>query len=73
MDAIVLLCVLKGGFQFCQDLMTNLKDMNKSCGRSIQMCLDFMRLKSNEMNEELGQAKVYALFHKGLLLKTYFR
>ena len=57
-ESVVLLCVLKGGFQFTQDLMNTLNAMNRTSGRSIQFNLDFLRLKSNYTNEELGKVKV---------------
>ena len=43
---IVALCVLKGGYQFFTDLLGFIKGYNASSGRSFQMHVDFIRLKS---------------------------
>jgi len=45
-ESMTILCVLKGGFRFCQDLMHYISALNRNSGRSIQMGVDFIRLKS---------------------------
>ncbi|XP_012672968.1 phosphoribosyltransferase domain-containing protein 1b [Clupea harengus] len=43
---IVVLCVLKGGFQFCADLLECIKALNRNSNKSLPMRVDFIRLKS---------------------------
>lgn len=45
-ESMTILCVLKGGFKFGQDLMEYIKTINRNAGKSIQLGLDFIRLKS---------------------------
>ncbi|XP_076151452.1 phosphoribosyltransferase domain-containing protein 1b [Alosa pseudoharengus] len=43
---IVVLCVLKGGYQFCADLVECIKALNRNSNKSLPMRVDFIRLKS---------------------------
>ncbi|XP_061878619.1 phosphoribosyltransferase domain-containing protein 1b isoform X3 [Entelurus aequoreus] len=43
---IVVLCVLKGGYQFCADLVDKIKALSCSSDRTIPMRVHFIRLKS---------------------------
>ncbi|KAM9322250.1 hypoxanthine-guanine phosphoribosyltransferase-like [Pholidichthys leucotaenia] len=43
---IVVLCVLKGGYQFCADLVDEIKALSCSSDRTIPMRVHFIRLKS---------------------------
>ncbi|KAI5612558.1 phosphoribosyl transferase domain containing 1 [Silurus asotus] len=43
---IVVLCVLKGGHQFCADLVERIQVLNRNSKRSLLMTVDFIRLKS---------------------------
>lgn len=43
---IVVLCVLKGGYQFCADLVERIKALNSNSNRTIPMRVHFIRLKS---------------------------
>ncbi|XP_041100105.1 phosphoribosyltransferase domain-containing protein 1-like isoform X3 [Polyodon spathula] len=43
---IVVLCVLKGGYTFCVDLVEYIKVLSRNSNRSIPMRVDFIRLKS---------------------------
>ena len=36
-EPVTLLCVLKGGFRFCQDLMTSISELNRSSGMLIKL------------------------------------
>lgn len=45
-DPLVALCVLKGGYQFFTDLLDYIKTYHSTGGRSFQMQVDFIRLKS---------------------------
>lgn len=48
---IVVLCVLKGGYQFCSDLMDYIKAFNRHASKSVPMRVDFIRLKSYEVSQ----------------------
>uniref|UniRef100_A0A3P8SAM2 Phosphoribosyltransferase domain-containing protein 1 n=1 Tax=Amphiprion percula TaxID=161767 RepID=A0A3P8SAM2_AMPPE len=43
---IVVLCVLKGGYQFCADLVDRIKALSRNSNRTIPMRVHFIRLKS---------------------------
>uniref|UniRef100_A0AAQ4NR20 Phosphoribosyltransferase domain-containing protein 1 n=1 Tax=Gasterosteus aculeatus aculeatus TaxID=481459 RepID=A0AAQ4NR20_GASAC len=43
---IVVLCVLKGGYRFCVDLVDRIKSLSRNSDRSIPMRVHFIRLKS---------------------------
>ncbi|KAF5890524.1 hypoxanthine-guanine phosphoribosyltransferase-like [Clarias magur] len=43
---IAVLCVLKGGHQFCSDLVDRIQVLNRHSSRSLPMTVDFIRLKS---------------------------
>ncbi|XP_028832463.1 phosphoribosyltransferase domain-containing protein 1b [Denticeps clupeoides] len=43
---LVVLCVLKGGYQFCSDLVEHIKQLSKNSDTSLPMRVDFVRLKS---------------------------
>lgn len=43
---IVILCVLKGGYKFCADLVEHLKNISRNSDRFVSMKVDFIRLKS---------------------------
>ena len=43
---IVVLCVLKGGYQFCADLVDRIKALSRNSSRTIPMRVHFIRLKS---------------------------
>lgn len=43
---IVVLCVLKGGYKFCADLVEHLKNISRNSDRFVSMKVDFIRLKS---------------------------
>lgn len=43
---IVVLCVLKGGHQFCSDLVERIQVLNRNSSKSLPMTVDFIRLKS---------------------------
>lgn len=43
---IVVLCVLKGGYQFCADLVDKIKALSCNSDRTIPMRVHFIRLKS---------------------------
>ncbi|XP_012914394.1 phosphoribosyltransferase domain-containing protein 1 isoform X3 [Mustela lutreola] len=43
---IMILCVLKGGYKFCADLVEHLKNISRNSDRFVSMKVDFIRLKS---------------------------
>lgn len=43
---IVVLCVLKGGYQFCADLVDCVKVLCRNSNKTLPMRVDFIRLKS---------------------------
>lgn len=43
---IVVLCVLKGGYQFCADLVDRIKALSCNSNQTIPMRVHFIRLKS---------------------------
>ncbi|MBN3302672.1 HPRT phosphoribosyltransferase, partial [Amia calva] len=43
---IVVLCVLKGGYKFCADLVEFIKVLSRNSNKSLLMRVDFIRLKS---------------------------
>ncbi|XP_046371046.2 hypoxanthine-guanine phosphoribosyltransferase isoform X5 [Haliotis rufescens] len=50
-EAIVGLCVLKGGYKFFTDLLDKLKALNRNSEVSVPMAVDFIRLKSYRISE----------------------
>eukprot|EP00079_Xenopus_tropicalis_P036230 XP_017950001.1 PREDICTED: phosphoribosyltransferase domain-containing protein 1 isoform X2 [Xenopus tropicalis] len=42
---ITVLCVLKGGYRFCTDLVEHIKNLSRNSERFISMRVDFIRLK----------------------------
>ncbi|XP_059173176.1 hypoxanthine-guanine phosphoribosyltransferase-like isoform X1 [Physella acuta] len=45
-EPIVGLCVLKGGYKFFTDLVDKIQILNRNSGHSVQLAVDFIRLKS---------------------------
>ncbi|KAG8443275.1 hypothetical protein GDO86_011902 [Hymenochirus boettgeri] len=43
---ITVLCVLKGGYRFCTDLVEHIKNLSRNSERFISMRVDFIRLRS---------------------------
>uniref|UniRef100_F6PPI4 Hypoxanthine phosphoribosyltransferase n=2 Tax=Ciona intestinalis TaxID=7719 RepID=F6PPI4_CIOIN len=52
------LCVLKGGYQFFNDLIHFLKQLNANTNRSCQLSIDFIRLKSYSDDQSTGTVRV---------------
>lgn len=51
---IVVLCVLKGGYKFCADLVEHIKNLSRNSERFISMKVDFVRLKSYCVSNEFA-------------------
>ncbi|XP_036377823.1 hypoxanthine-guanine phosphoribosyltransferase [Megalops cyprinoides] len=71
---IVVLCVLKGGYKFCADLVEFIKALSRNSNRSLLMRVDFIRLKSylNDHSTEdlhiLGGEDLSVLTGKNVLI-----
>ncbi|XP_061653878.1 phosphoribosyltransferase domain-containing protein 1b isoform X1 [Phyllopteryx taeniolatus] len=71
---IAVLCVLKGGYQFCADLVDKIKTLSCSSDRTIPMRVHFIRLKSylNDQSTEdlhiLGEEDLSFLAGKNVLI-----
>lgn len=50
---IMVLCVLKGGYKFCADLVEHLKNISRNSDRFVSMKVDFIRLKSYRVSYDL--------------------
>ncbi|KAB0382978.1 hypothetical protein FD755_004895 [Muntiacus reevesi] len=48
---IMVLCVLKGGYKFCADLVEHLKNISRNSDRCVSMKVDFIRLKSYRIEQ----------------------
>ncbi|KAG8138879.1 putative Hypoxanthine phosphoribosyltransferase protein [Naja naja] len=46
---IMVLCVLKGGYKFCADLVEHIKNLSRNSERFISMKVDFVRVKSYQL------------------------
>nr|XP_055059000.1 phosphoribosyltransferase domain-containing protein 1b isoform X1 [Misgurnus anguillicaudatus] len=71
---IVVLCVLKGGYQFCADLVERIKVLCCNSSKTLPMRVDFIRLKSylNDQSTEdlhiVGAENLSALSGKNVLI-----
>jgi len=57
-EAIVGLCVLKGGYKFFTDLFNKMQLLNRNTDKSVPISVDFIRLKSYENEKSTGSIKV---------------
>ncbi|XP_027697419.1 phosphoribosyltransferase domain-containing protein 1 [Vombatus ursinus] len=55
---IIVLCVLKGGYKFCADLVENLKNISRNSDTFVSMKVDFIRLKSYQNDQALGDMQI---------------
>ncbi|PNI61093.1 PRTFDC1 isoform 2 [Pan troglodytes] len=55
---IMVLCVLKGGYKFCADLVEHLKNISRNSDRFVSMKVDFIRLKSYRLRARLKRATI---------------
>lgn len=56
---IMVLCVLKGGYKFCADLVEHLKSISRNSDRFVSMKVDFIRLKSYRVSYVLLRFSLY--------------
>jgi hypoxanthine phosphoribosyltransferase len=57
-EAIVGLCILKGGYKFFTDLLDKIQVLNRNSGQSVQLAVDFIRLKSYVNDSSTGSIEV---------------
>uniref|UniRef100_W5M6I3 Phosphoribosyltransferase domain-containing protein 1 n=1 Tax=Lepisosteus oculatus TaxID=7918 RepID=W5M6I3_LEPOC len=75
---IVVLCVLKGGYKFCADLVEFIKVLSRSSDKSLLMRVNFIRLKSycNDQSTEdiqiIGGDDLTVLTGKDVLLLNIY-
>jgi len=50
-EPVVAICILKGGYRFFADLCDKIQAIGRNSERSIPMSLDFIRLRSYEVNQ----------------------
>uniref|UniRef100_A0A8C0V0W3 Hypoxanthine phosphoribosyltransferase n=1 Tax=Cyanistes caeruleus TaxID=156563 RepID=A0A8C0V0W3_CYACU len=55
---IVVLCVLKGGYKFCADLVEHFKNLSRNSERFISMKVDFVRLKSYHNDQSMQDMQI---------------
>ncbi|XP_036616887.1 phosphoribosyltransferase domain-containing protein 1 [Trichosurus vulpecula] len=55
---IMVLCVLKGGYKFCADLVENLKNISRNSDTFVSMKVDFIRLKSYQNDQALDDMQI---------------
>jgi hypoxanthine phosphoribosyltransferase len=59
--SLVLLCVLKGGHQFFADLISAIKRQNVGRSASLQLCLEFIKVKSYVNDQSTGNVQISGL------------
>ncbi|KAK7011575.1 hypoxanthine-guanine phosphoribosyltransferase-like isoform X3 [Biomphalaria glabrata] len=57
-EPIVGLCVLKGGYKFFTDLVDKIQILNRNSRQSVQLAVDFIRLKSYVNDSSTGSIEV---------------
>eukprot|EP00111_Clytia_hemisphaerica_P004066 TCONS_00011653-protein len=57
-ESLKILCILKGGYQFCNDLTHYIKALNRGSGKSIQLGIDFLRVKSYKNDQSSGEVNI---------------
>ncbi|KAM4706075.1 phosphoribosyltransferase domain-containing protein 1 [Rhinophrynus dorsalis] len=71
---ITVLCVLKGGYRFCTDLVEHIKNLSRNSERFISMRVEFIRLrgycndKSTEELQIIGGEELSKLNGKNVLI-----
>lgn len=66
---IMVLCVLKGGYKFCADLVEHLKNISRNSDRCVSMKVDFIRLKSYRVSYDLLHFD-YMMFRMNSVIKA---
>uniref|UniRef100_A0A8C6HTA8 Phosphoribosyltransferase domain-containing protein n=1 Tax=Mus spicilegus TaxID=10103 RepID=A0A8C6HTA8_MUSSI len=55
---ILVLCVLKGTYKFCADLVEHLKNISWNSDRFVSMKVDFIRLKTHKNDWSMGEMQI---------------
>ncbi|XP_062067454.1 phosphoribosyltransferase domain-containing protein 1 isoform X1 [Lepus europaeus] len=55
---LMVLCVLKGGYKFCADLVEHLKNISRNSDQFVSMKVDFIRLKSYRNDQSMGEMQI---------------
>ncbi|NP_001087060.1 phosphoribosyltransferase domain-containing protein 1 [Xenopus laevis] len=55
---ITVLCVLKGGYRFCTDLVEHIKNLSRNSERFISMRVDFIRLKCYRNDQCMDEMQI---------------
>ncbi|XP_013908459.1 PREDICTED: phosphoribosyltransferase domain-containing protein 1 [Thamnophis sirtalis] len=55
---IVVLCVLKGGYKFCADLVEHIKNLSRNSEKFISMKVDFVRVKSYQNDQSTEDTRI---------------
>ncbi|XP_037693809.1 phosphoribosyltransferase domain-containing protein 1 isoform X5 [Choloepus didactylus] len=55
---VMVLCVLKGGYKFCADLVEQLKNISRNSDRFVSMKVDFIRLKSYRDDQSIEEMQI---------------
>ncbi|XP_069504261.1 phosphoribosyltransferase domain-containing protein 1 [Ambystoma mexicanum] len=55
---ITVLCVLKGGYRFCADLVEHIKNLSRNSERFISMRVEFVRLKSYCNDQSMEEMQI---------------
>ncbi|XP_029444535.1 phosphoribosyltransferase domain-containing protein 1 [Rhinatrema bivittatum] len=55
---ITVLCVLKGGYKFCADLVEHIKSLSRNSDKFISMRVDFVRVKSYCNDQSMEEMQI---------------
>nr|XP_036861930.1 phosphoribosyltransferase domain-containing protein 1 [Manis javanica] len=55
---IMVLCVLKGGYKFCMDIVAHLKNTGQNSDRFVSIKVDFIRVKSYRNGHSMGEMQI---------------
>lgn len=53
-EPLAVLCILKGGYKFCADLVDKITQMNRIAQMSVPLMVDFIRLHSYQVTTVSG-------------------
>lgn len=56
---IMVLCVLKGGYKFCADLVEFIKVLGRNSGKYLETRVEFIRLKSYQVGSHANTHMVW--------------
>ncbi|XP_077009756.1 phosphoribosyltransferase domain-containing protein 1 [Tamandua tetradactyla] len=56
---IMVLCVLKGGYKFCADLVAHLTNISRNSNRFVPMKVDFIKLRSYRNDQSTEEMQIF--------------